>query len=119
MPLTKKESNDKYYAKLKEDPVKYKKFLDRESKRLGDKRENDPEFKKKVIIRIWKSRGIIDEDFNSLYEMFIEQTNCWICDKEFEPKGDRCLDHDHSIDDGPNVRYVCCRSCNMHFLREN
>ena len=28
--------------------------------------------------------------------MFIEQTNCWKCDKEFDKKGDRCLDHDHS-----------------------
>ena len=118
MPLTKKERNDKYYAKIKKDPVRYRKQRDYQNKWVNNKRENNPEFKKKEVINIWKSRGVYDEDFNSLYQMFIEQTNCWICDKEFKPKGDRCLDHDHDIKDAPNVRYVCCNDCNLHFLRE-
>ena len=118
MPDTKKESNAKYNAKLKKDPIRFRKHLDYKNKWVNNKRENSPEFKKKEIIHKWKSRGIIDEDFNSVYEMFINQTNCWICDKQFKPKGDRCLDHDHFIDDAPNVRFVCCRDCNWHILRE-
>ena len=50
--------------------------------------------------------------------MFINQTNCWICDKQFDKKGDRCLDHDHCIKDVPNVRFVCCRKCNLHILKD-
>ena len=143
MPDTKKQYDDRYLAKLKADPIRYKKYVDNEKKRSveryaklkadpvkhrkkkdndnknrNDKYQSDAEFRKKRIINKWKSRGIFDADFDSLYEMFIEQTNCWICQEEFKEKGDRCMDHDHSIEDAPNVRFVCCRDCNMHILKE-
>ena len=50
MPDTKKEINAKYKAKLKEDPDRYKKHLDYQSKIMRDRRENDPEIKKKEVM---------------------------------------------------------------------
>ena len=86
--------------------------------------DNNKEYRKQYkidnpksdIISLWKVRGVIDEDFDALYEYFITQTNCWICDKVYNKdiKMDRrCLDHNH---DTGEVRYICCNYCNFKIL---
>ena len=74
---------------------------------------------KQYTINKWKHQGIIDEDFDSLYEYFIKETNCWICDKVYNKDINmdrRCLDHDHDLLDEPNVRYICCNYCNINII---
>ena len=58
----------------------------------------------------WRSRGVIDTDFDALYDYYSKQTHCMICAKEFKNSRDRNLEHDH--DDG-SVRYICCQNCNL------
>ena len=70
----------------------------------------------KCKITSWKAIGIIDTDMDLLYEVFMKETKCWICDVEFSKSNHKCLDHDHSIKDGNNVRYICCRNCNLHII---
>tara|TARA_R110000850_G_C9576565_1_gene425621 strand:+ start:42 stop:464 length:423 start_codon:yes stop_codon:yes gene_type:complete len=75
---------------------------------------------KQLTINRWKKYGIIDDDYDGLYDYFITQTNCWICDKVYNKdiKYDiRCLDHDHDITDDSNVRYICCSYCNRHIIK--
>ena len=72
------------------------------------------------IISHWKRQGVIDDDFDSLYEYFITQTNCWICNKVYNKDNvmdRRCLDHDHDLLDEPNIRYICCHYCNLHIVK--
>ena len=74
--------------------------LQRQTNRLNNLKKNK--------IREWKGKGMIDTDWDLVYEMFMAQTNCWICDKLFKGS-DKCLDHDHETGE---LRYVVCRYCN-------
>ena len=67
----------------------------------------------KRLIQHWRCRGMIDTDWDLVYEMFIAQTNCWICDRLFDDKYRRNLDHDH---DTGELRYVVCNPCNIHII---
>ena len=93
----------------------------REKKRLIDKKyKQTPEGKKKYRLNKWKFGGIIDPDIESVYDYFITQTHCWICDKEYNNNiimDYRCLDHDHDLIDEPNIRYICCGYCNINVIR--
>ena len=101
----------------------------KERKSIRDKkyREKNPDYVKNyqdenpwvVIIAGWRFRGIIDPDLKSVYDYFITQTNCWICDKEYNKDiqmDRRCLDHDHDLTDEPNIRYICCGYCNFNII---
>tara|TARA_R110000823_G_scaffold313960_1_gene442161 strand:- start:21 stop:740 length:720 start_codon:yes stop_codon:yes gene_type:complete len=59
----------------------------------------------------WKDRGVIYEDFDDLYEVYMNTMKCQNCDKTFETSYDRCLDHDH---DSGLFRMILCRGCNNH-----
>ena len=76
--------------------------------------KNNPEKKHRYnVIATWKYRGIIDNDFNSLYEYFLKETHCWICDKEYKKRSDKVLDHCHETGE---PRYIVCRGCNSYLL---
>ena len=64
---------------------------------------------KSQTIRKWKSRGLIYDDYDELYEIYIKTMNCQHCNKEFKNSSDRCLDHDH---DTGMFRKIVCRGCN-------
>ena len=69
-----------------------------------------------IVIAKWKYRGIIDSDFKALYDYFIQQTHCWICNKRYSEKmgyDKRVLDHCHETGE---VRYICCNGCNIHVV---
>ena len=67
------------------------------------------EYKKSTAIYKWKSRGVINEDFNKLYDTYINTTNCNICNKLFTDSYYRCLDHNHTTGE---YRQILCRTCN-------
>ena len=69
--------------------------------------------KKVMRINNWKQIGVIDTDFDELYDTYMKQTHCWICGCEYVKKRQRHLDHDH---DTGEVRYICCMTCNIKVL---
>ena len=73
---------------------------------------NPGAYKKKDAKSRWKKYGIICDDFEEVYNHYINCHKCEYCDEEFKNGHDRCLDHDHSIVDRNNVRGVLCRNCN-------
>ena len=73
-----------------------------------------PANKKSKIIAKWKNRGLLCEDYDSLYDRYIESTNCEECGCEYGVKGDgsgtfRCCDHDHETG---LFRNFLCNTCN-------
>ena len=67
----------------------------------------------------WKSQGIRTADWNALHERFMSTTHCEKCDvlltiDRENTRTTKCLDHDHSIKDRPNVRAVLCNACNAN-----
>ena len=69
--------------------------------------------KKGMRIANWKQIGIKDEDYSELYDYYIKEHKCWICNKDFKNSKARHLDHDHETGE---VRYICCVSCNTTIL---
>ncbi len=86
------------------------------AKKYGSEYIKTAKGKKVKRISQWKRRGIkCDEAWDEVYEWWMNEKTCNICDKEFTD-GNKCLDHDHTLE-GYNVRGILCRSCN-NILRE-
>ena len=75
--------------------------------------ENRPNVVKKNRIKKWKSRGVICDDFDTIYERYINTTNCDLCYAELVEglygRYKKCLDHDHSTGE---FRNILCNVCN-------
>jgi hypothetical protein len=114
--------NKKYSDNNKEKKAKInKKYRDANKEKIAkiNKHYNLDNPKKKNI-KIWKHRGVIDDDWDTLYDYYIKETNCMICDKVYNKNNHndkKCLDHDHDLLDEPNIRYICCNYCNLHVVR--
>lgn len=68
-----------------------------------------PHGKKVERINKWKYFGLVHDDYNQLYERYINTTDCDVCHRTFKNSKDRCMDHDHSTG---QFRNIICRSCN-------
>ena len=97
--------------------VYYEKNKEKRNAYMNDYRQT-PKGKKSNRINGWRHKGIISNDWDALYERYINTTNCENCDVELtEDKTTttttRNLDHDHDITDRENVRNILCWSCNI------
>ena len=78
-----------------------------------------PKGKKAYKKADWKAQGIIINDFDKFYDLFLSTTHCQICKKKLtvdkkNTHSTKCVDHDHNITDKENVRYICCLACNSN-----
>ena len=117
MPMTKeerKEYNRLYRIKNKEKCRLYRIKNKERIKEYSKEYSKSEKSKKSQRIKDWKRRGILCFDWNLLYDIFINTTKCELCNCELNTntKTKKCLDHDHSINDRFNIRYVLCHSCN-------
>jgi len=103
-------NKERIRAEQKEYRAKNKEMI---ALRTKKDRANNPD---KFRIKKWKDQGIIDGDFPLLHKVFMKETNCWICGVKYSKTRIKCLEHDHSIKDEPNVRYICCNVCNVHVV---
>ena len=97
------------------DPEKRKEYM-KEYKRnkeymkeYNKKYKQSENGKKSNSISLWKRRGIIHDNFDELYELYLNTTECMVCKKVFNDNFDRCLDHDHETGE---YRQILCRYCN-------
>ena len=65
----------------------------------------------------WKQRGLLwtsQEEFEEIYQRYINSTQCELCDKHYISNQDRQMDHEHCIDEKWGwFRNVVCTSCNL------
>ena len=57
----------------------------------------------------WKMRGLICDDYDELYEVYIKTMECGHCKTEFTKNNCRCMDHDHTTG---LFRKIVCNRCN-------
>ena len=73
-----------------------------------------PPAKKSGLITNWKRIGVICDDFDTLYERYLNTKLCEECNVELttgeRTKNSKCLDHDHETG---KFRNVLCHACNV------
>ena len=70
-----------------------------------------PNGQKYIALNNWKRYGVIHEDFDNLYEHYMNTNVCNVCKVIFTDKNNKCLDHDH---ENGQFRYILCNSCNVY-----
>lgn len=108
MPLKDPEKRKAYEKEYRE------KNKDAISERRKEYRQTEAGKKSKRISN-WKKSGVISDDYESLYNFYINSKNCEECKVELTvdkrtTKTTRCLDHNH---DTGEFRNVLCQSCNI------
>ena len=78
------------------------------------KYRNSDKGKKFFTINNWKKRGIITDDYDKIYDEYINTTECKLCNHTFENSTERCLDHCHQTGE---IRNIICRPCNTRDYR--
>ena len=64
-------------------------------------------------IKNWKVKGIIHDDFDTIYDIYINTKECDVCKVELtDGRGKNCrnLDHDHETG---KIRGIICKRCNI------
>jgi len=105
-PAKKKEYDRKYYQNNKEKNRLYHNEYQKQY-RKNNKEKSD----KSCRIAKWKSRGVISEDYNKLYEYYLSIEECENCCIELNQDGAtiKCLDHCHQTGE---FRNILCKVCN-------
>ena len=131
--LEHKEYQKKYHKEWREKNKEKKKQIDKEYREKNKEKLKDqkkeyyeknldkitnhyktPECRKIARISKWRRRGVICDDFDELYERYLNTELCELCNCELtigkRTKTTKCLDHDHETG---KFRNILCHSCNI------
>jgi len=114
MPYKDKEKQKEYHNSEKGKEVKQKYQQSEKGKETRQKYRQTEEGKKSERIADWKRMGVKSDDYNELYEYYI---NCWECEncgvelvEGIYYNNKRVLDHCHKTG---KFRNVLCSYCNL------
>jgi type IV secretory pathway VirB4 component len=111
-----KQYKKEWYEKNKEKLLQqYKEYRENNKEKVKEYRQTDNR-KKSNRINTWKHKGVKSEDFDKLYEKYINTKNCEKCNVELVEGNygynKRCLDHCHETGE---FRFVLCNTCNVKY----
>ena len=98
-----------YYQNNKE---KFKQYREDNKEYIKEYKKSDKGVKSDRL-SCWRSRGLISEDYDKIYERFIlteECDNCGILLDE-DPNTRKCMDHSHTTGE---FRNILCNLCNVN-----
>ena len=108
----------KIYRQENKDKIKEqnKQYRQENKDKIKEYRQNENCIKQKRISN-WKTSGVVCDDYDNLYEIYINTTNCEKCDiiltyDKLTTNTTKCLDHNHQTG---LFRYVLCNRCNIIF----
>jgi len=105
-----KERRKEYMKQYYKENKKYQEM----SKNCGKEYRQTEQGKKSQRIHNWKKTGVICDDFNKLYDYYINCWNCEECNIELIEgcygANKRCLDHNHKTG---KFRNIVCNTCNV------
>ncbi len=106
-----KEKLKQYREKNKEKTKQYQKENIEKIREYKRKYKASPAGRKADTIYSWKRIGLVCDNYCELYDKYLLAEYCDICNKKFNDRFDRCMDHDHETG---LFRQFLCRSCNNH-----
>lgn len=75
--------------------------------------DNTDKGKKYRRIKNWKKQGIIHDDFDTIYDIYINTDKCDVCNVELtNGTGKNCRNLDHNHETG-EIRGIICKKCNI------
>jgi len=110
-----KQSRREYNEKNKE-RIKQKKKEYRENNKTKIAENNKeyrqtPNGKKSTTINNWKKYGLIHDNYDELYDKYLDTSECDVCKYVFDETNKRCMDHDHTTN---LFRQFLCNKCNVN-----
>jgi len=69
--------------------------------------------KKSHRIANWKKNGLICENYDEVYELWLDSTHCSKCGCQYTKQNRKCMDHCHTTG---RFRSIVCHKCNMNML---
>ena len=118
--MDRKQYQKEHYEKNKEKRKEYQRQYRKNNKDKIKQYNQKSHVKKTMRISQWKHNGIISDNFDGLYEKYINTEYCELCsvkltEDKITTKTTRCLDHDHETGE---FRNILCHSCNLKLPRQ-
>ena len=113
-PVKLKEYNKKYYNNNKEHIKEYRKNNQEHIKEYDKEYKQTDAGKKTNTISKWRQTGLIHDNYEELYNKYINTWECENCGIELVTGNTapnfRCMDHCHKTG---KFRNILCHSCNI------
>ena len=105
-----KEYRKKNKEIIKEQQKEYNKEYRKNTKEKSKEYRKTPKGKKSNTISNWKRIGLIHDNYEELYNKYLNTTECEVCKYVFDKTNWRCMDHCHTTG---LFRQILCNNCNM------